>query len=456
MSTHVFAGPTITAARILALVPDAVVHPPIGHGDALRLPLAAGDRVLIIDGLWHQSLPVRHKEILLLLADGVTVLGAASMGALRAAELAPYGMVGVGAVFRAYRDGLLDADDEVAVLQGPDGTALTCALVNLRCAFQRAAAAGRITSAEATALEAAARALPYTRRSWTALGRAAADAGLDDAFDRANAWRRSHPFDLKYQDADEALRLLAQGDDLSGTSAREWESEPWRTSFVRYWIAAHRPAATDTAVPLLALLQHQQLYDTDFPRRWRSRVLAAFAPQFGSTSATAVQADLSTRLGFAVTDLTSEQLRYWLTCDELVTAASDEQLVHLLVRTARLDDAWPIWPTNPAEAGGLLDPEVGSHRSVADALAVNAAAQAADPQHTIAHLDPARIAAHLTRQWRLPGDASAQALDAAARDRAFRSFTGAVECDRTFYLGALASTSSSSPANAGASDSVRI
>ena len=48
------------------------------------------------------------------MAAGTQVFGAASMGALRAAELAPFGMIGVGAIFAAYRDGRLTGDDEVA------------------------------------------------------------------------------------------------------------------------------------------------------------------------------------------------------------------------------------------------------------------------------------------------------------------------------------------------------
>lgn len=119
MRVHVFAGPTLPTARVRELVPGAVCHPPVRHGDLLRLDTAPGDTVVVIDGLWHQSAPVRHKEILLLLAEGVRVVGAASMGALRAAELAPYGMTGVGQIFDQLRTGVLDADDEVAVLHTP-------------------------------------------------------------------------------------------------------------------------------------------------------------------------------------------------------------------------------------------------------------------------------------------------------------------------------------------------
>ncbi|MEV7304560.1 TfuA-like protein [Streptomyces clavifer] len=75
---------------------------------------------------------------------GVHVIGAASIGALRAAELAPYGMLGVGSVYAAYHRGDITADDEVAVGQAPDGQweALTWPLVNLRSVLRLAQEAG--------------------------------------------------------------------------------------------------------------------------------------------------------------------------------------------------------------------------------------------------------------------------------------------------------------------------
>lgn len=68
-------------------------------GDLLRLAPRPG----IVDGSFHQTRAVRHKEILALIDAGVTVLGAASMGALRAAELDTYGMIGVGRVYDDFR-----------------------------------------------------------------------------------------------------------------------------------------------------------------------------------------------------------------------------------------------------------------------------------------------------------------------------------------------------------------
>lgn len=70
----------------------------------------------VIDGVFLQDLSVWHKELLYAMEKGVAVFGASSMGALRAAELAPFGMRGVGEVYRQYAEGRLNDDDEVAVV----------------------------------------------------------------------------------------------------------------------------------------------------------------------------------------------------------------------------------------------------------------------------------------------------------------------------------------------------
>ena len=53
------------------------------------------------------------------MSQGIHVFGSASMGALRAAQLWPFGMEGVGVIFESYRDGKLEDDDEVAMTHGP-------------------------------------------------------------------------------------------------------------------------------------------------------------------------------------------------------------------------------------------------------------------------------------------------------------------------------------------------
>ena len=61
------------------------------------------------------------------------------MGALRATELARYGMIGVGEIYRLFASGELDADDEVAmVFDQSDFSPISDPLVNIRIALDKA------------------------------------------------------------------------------------------------------------------------------------------------------------------------------------------------------------------------------------------------------------------------------------------------------------------------------
>src|SRR5689334_13338594 len=117
--TFVFIGPSLAAPEVTEILPSAHVLPPVALGDLQRLEIAPGDRVLIVDGFFLQTAPVRHRDILELLSRGVIVAGSSSMGALRAAELWRFGMRGFGQIFRLYRDGEVTGDDEVAVVHAP-------------------------------------------------------------------------------------------------------------------------------------------------------------------------------------------------------------------------------------------------------------------------------------------------------------------------------------------------
>ena len=118
MTTYVFLGPSLPAEQATRLL-DATYLPPIPQGDLLRLLDRKPRYVGIIDGYFETVPAVWHKEILLAMSSGVHVFGAASMGALRAAELHSFGMVGFGEIFQWYRDGKIIADDEVAVRCAP-------------------------------------------------------------------------------------------------------------------------------------------------------------------------------------------------------------------------------------------------------------------------------------------------------------------------------------------------
>src|SRR5690606_24422799 len=114
---------------------------------------------------------LRHKEILAAMGRDIRMVGAASIGALRAAELAPYGMLGIGSIYTAYVRGDIDGDDDVAVGQAPDGAwdALTWPLVNLRHALQLAVADQVLDAGRAAGLLQALRAVYYPQRTGAAV-----------------------------------------------------------------------------------------------------------------------------------------------------------------------------------------------------------------------------------------------------------------------------------------------
>ncbi|MGW4682074.1 TfuA-like protein [Micromonospora taraxaci] len=238
MTDVVFIGPSLPIDEVGRLLPDAVVLPPVAHGDLLRLDVVAGDRVLVIDGFFLQHPPVRHREILDLLDSGVTVAGAASMGALRAAELWPFGMRGVGEVFQLYRDGVVTGDDEVAVVHGPaeEGhRTLSEPLVNIRVQLRRAVAAGVLDDAEAALLLDAARELPFRRRSYRALERTAPPE-LAALVDRFVAWHRQDPWDAKGADARLLLSMAADdAPELCPAHAGDQPIDNLHTRFLDSW-----------------------------------------------------------------------------------------------------------------------------------------------------------------------------------------------------------------------------
>ncbi|MFZ4747168.1 MAG: TfuA-like protein [Sphingomonas sp.] len=167
---HVFAGPSLYGASRTG---EVVWHPPAAAGDMLALADDKRKIVVLIDGLFGASRSPWHKEILILLAHGIPVIGAASMGALRAAELDRFGVVGVGAVYRSYARGTLVADDAVALLHAPAALGhcpLTIAEVDLRALLVRWVRKRAILPAQARAALVDIIATHYARRdgAWAA------------------------------------------------------------------------------------------------------------------------------------------------------------------------------------------------------------------------------------------------------------------------------------------------
>jgi hypothetical protein len=110
----VFLGPSLPVTAAESIL-DTEYRSPAGQGDVYRVLASGVGTIVLIDGVFHQAPSVWQRELLDALEDGITVVGGASMGAIRAAELESFGMRGSGTIFRWYRDGVIDGDDEVAL-----------------------------------------------------------------------------------------------------------------------------------------------------------------------------------------------------------------------------------------------------------------------------------------------------------------------------------------------------
>jgi len=234
-----FAGPSLSVGDVQEafgrIEAEVTVLPPIEQGDILRLAARPPDVIGIVDGTFFHAPAVLHREILFALERGVRILGAASIGALRAAELDRFGMEGIGAIYRAYRMGILESDDEVAVLHGSAAEGyrpLTEALVSIRHNLRLARRRGVLSLRAAAAALCTARRLHFTGRTRAAL-LAAVPGDERTAFAR---FLECEAVDVKRQDARLLVRTVAR---------RTAGQSPWphsrrvrlnRTSlFQQYW-----------------------------------------------------------------------------------------------------------------------------------------------------------------------------------------------------------------------------
>ncbi|HJT55952.1 MAG TPA: TfuA-like protein [Ktedonobacteraceae bacterium] len=263
----VFTGPTLDEDTVHDILPDAEVLPPVGAGDLLRLSLKAGDLVAIIDGFYFQTASVRHKEILDLLQRGIHVWGAASMGAMRAAELAVFGMRGFGAIFRAYCNGEIDGDDEVAVLHAPQDMEylkLTEALVNIRFACQTAVLEGLLSQDDCQVILAVVKDLPFFERSYPRIWPRVCARGIaPQVIERLRPFVLQKRLDLKRKDALEML----QAAQTAPQGPFHASFEPYETRLLQNWrIDAQGRFVGEQWIPDRDLLTAYQILGEDYPQ----------------------------------------------------------------------------------------------------------------------------------------------------------------------------------------------
>lgn len=211
VTTVIFLGPSLERERARELLPGRYL-PPARRGDVYRVIPTGVRRILLVDGVFHLAPSVLHTELVAALSEGVEVVGAASMGALRAAELDRHGMRGLGTVYDWYKSGVVRDDDEVALLHADHENGfrpLSEPLVNIRHALARAAESGLLAPEEAKAMFIEARDRHFADRSFVALlsGKTAATLHANRRRELGRALREGER--LKSRDAAFALRWCA-------------------------------------------------------------------------------------------------------------------------------------------------------------------------------------------------------------------------------------------------------
>jgi hypothetical protein len=212
MIAVIFAGPSLPPS-VAPLVAGLDWRPPVRQGDLYLAALSGPAIIGVIDGYFESVPTVWHKEILWAMSQGIHVYGGASIGALRAAELADFGMKGIGHVYRQFRTGQLTDDDDVAVLHAPaevNYVQVTEAMVNVYATIDRALRLGVVDPAIAAALVPIAKSLFYKDRTYEAILKAATEQGLaPGALGRFASWLPDGQVDQKRIDAVEMLQAIS-------------------------------------------------------------------------------------------------------------------------------------------------------------------------------------------------------------------------------------------------------
>ncbi|KQV81470.1 TfuA-like protein [Rhizobium sp. Root1220] len=227
----IFVGPSLPDARSLVGGEITTLGPAI-QGDVLAAVQQGADVIGIVDGGFEYVAPVRHKEILYALSQNVTVFGAASMGALRAAECQTYGMIGIGRIFGEYASGLTMDDADVALQHAPleyGYAPLTVPLVNVRATLDRLEVEGRIKGQLRVLLEQAASRLFFKQRTWSMIV-ATCDGINSPQRQELLSTLTSNAVDQKRIDALELVDAMRSAGGVRDDRARLWRLNHTRLS----------------------------------------------------------------------------------------------------------------------------------------------------------------------------------------------------------------------------------
>jgi len=206
----VFVGPTRVKK---ADYPTIDFFPPAALGSVYRAMERGYQRIGIIDGFFGNTPSVWHKEILFAISKGVEVSGAASTGALRASELAPYGMRGIGNIYRLYRRASIADDDEVCVTHAiaeMDFMPLSEPMISIRYTLRDLRRRGIVSQDEETKIAAELKVAHFSERTLERIHSAIARHVPDTRAGAVSEAYRAARRDAKGEDATRLLDWLGR------------------------------------------------------------------------------------------------------------------------------------------------------------------------------------------------------------------------------------------------------
>ncbi|MFY9330822.1 MAG: TfuA-like protein [Candidatus Nanopelagicales bacterium] len=409
----VFLGPSLSHAEAQQLLPDAIILPPAAMGDVLAASLKYRPHAIgLIDGTFLSTMSVFHKELLFAMEQGSWLLGASSMGALRAAECAAYGMIGVGQIYEDLASGLLEDDDEVALTHADaeaNFRSLSDAMVAIRATLAAARSAGLLTDDETTVLIQQQKDRWFPDRRLSGVLADAADAGL--TVDRITALRefvRTRAIDPKRQDAIallERMRSLPPGHMPQAERPETYISGVFAATLARDVAVSTN---TGTAVTLDRLRRYAALHDPNFTADMsaarRTMVLSEISRWLGGpptdVERSAARVLIAGKLGIKESDIHD-----WATSVDL--RDSDlSQLIGIAALTHRVETSW----LGRSRLGEITTPYLnhlrleGRYSEIKEATALQyTAAQGVTftPAPSVQQLIGSMVA---TSSWQLPSD----------------------------------------------------
>ncbi|MEM0479906.1 MAG: TfuA domain-containing protein [Candidatus Nitrosocaldus sp.] len=208
----IFLGPSLSRDKARSILVDAEYKPPARKGDLLKVASNANVIIGLIDGVFLQDYPPTPIEVYTAIARGAKVFGAASIGALRAVELERLGMKGIGTIFRLYKQGKIEGDDEVAVtFDSNDYSLHSEALIDIRYTLYHAYKAGVISNDTRRRLVSIAKGIYFPYRTYDAVISKAREKGISNGeLSALESYIISNKRSLKEEDSIKLLRFLTK------------------------------------------------------------------------------------------------------------------------------------------------------------------------------------------------------------------------------------------------------